>query len=409
MRQLLRSVLGALPLCAALLLSACTFSDALLNKPVASVWASTPAIRPPTVVFATDRAQGIPSEVGDFFYGPHWDDQLHCGAATLTLTKGWPQFNVAQPVVGDAACQGDLGDFGKALKDAEPRQGCRRVLLFVHGYNTTFRTALLRAGQIAADTQWPCAVGVFSWSSEGKFDRYAADIERSGYAVPELANALRAIAHAQLETDIVAHSMGTRLTLSALGALSRSCDQTGSKIVNELILAAPDVSAEHYNDDFLHLLAKAMHCTRHVTVYASENDMVLMASKSIHGGIPRAGRVPEKDLQYPACEGLAADIVDASRAPGDELGHGYFMLSYEMVKDITWTLARKTMKERAGRGLPGGATLVSEPPVTVDCNADQPAHEAMIERYALLVSPLRQPDVATRFLRRVIPIVIPVE
>ena len=59
-----------------------------------------------------------------------------------------------------------MGGFAHALIDAAPP--CKRALLFVHGYNQTFRTVVLRGGQIAADTQWPCAVGVFSWSSEGK-------------------------------------------------------------------------------------------------------------------------------------------------------------------------------------------------------------------------------------------------
>ncbi len=81
------------------------------------------------------------------------------------------------------------------------------MLVIVHGYNTTFRSALLRAGQIAADTQWPCAALLFSWSSEGKFDRYVADIERSGYAVPMLIAVLRALDEAGLRIDVFAESM----------------------------------------------------------------------------------------------------------------------------------------------------------------------------------------------------------
>ncbi len=412
MRQSFEPVRRAFLLCALLALSACTFSDSLLNAPVASVWPSSRAIRPPVVVFATDR-EPWPEEAGDFIYGPHWGDELSCGSAALTLTTGWPQFGLPlpskdKPPIRDVTCQGDMGGFAAALA-ASGRAGCTRALLFVHGYNTTFRTALLRAGQIAADTQWPCAVGVFSWSSEGKFDRYAADIERSGYAVPELVTVLRAVAGHGLKLSIVAHSMGTRVTLSALGALSRSCRQTGEPVVDELILAAADISAEHDNDDFLHLLTNAMPCAAHVTVYASNYDMVLIASESIHGGIPRAGRVPKKDLQYPACDALKADIVDASYAPGDKLGHGYFVLSYEMLRDIMWTLARKTMQDRAGKAQPGGPTLVPRPKIAVDCGEGHTPRTATADRYALLVAEDRRPSAGTRLLRQIIPIVIPVQ
>jgi Alpha/beta hydrolase of unknown function (DUF900) len=385
-------------LCAAFL-GGCTLSDSLRNDAVASVWPSSPAVVPPTVVYATDRAPGLPETVGDFRYGLHWDAALHCGTAKLTLTTGWPQFGTEK--LKDTACDGDMGGFARALKEQSP-PGCTHALLYVHGYNTTFRTALLRAGQIAADTYWHCATAVFSWASEGKVDRYAADIERSGYSVPELAGAIRASAHDGLTLDIVAHSMGTRLVLSALSALSRSCKQTAAPMVGELVLAAPDVSAEHDNDDFQHLLAGALPCVTRVTVYASDNDEILIVSESVHGGVPRAGRVPERDLRYPDCLALPADIVDASLAPGDPKGHGYLTLSYEMMRDVRWTLAGKTLAERAGNGIDGGPTLTALSPLALDCGTTA-------ARYGLLVAPDRQPDWTSRLWRRVIAAILSVQ
>ena len=79
-----------------------------------------------------------------------------------------------------------------------------------------------------------------------------------------------------------------------------------------------------------------------VLFYASDNDVALMTSESVHGGIPRAGRVPLQDMQYVGKPELygRVDLVDATLAPGDPAaGHGYFALAYEMVDLITATRA----------------------------------------------------------------------
>jgi len=285
-----------------------------------------------------------------------------------------------------------MDGFAAAVAERARALKCDRVLLFVHGYNQTFSTAIMRVGQIATDTQWHCAVAAFSWSSEGKFDRYAADIERSGYAVPELIEALRALHAAGLKVEIVAHSMGARVSLTALAAL---CGRRPAQVADELLLVAPDVSAEHDNDDFGHLLAKSSRCVHRATIYASDNDLILVASEGVHGGIPRAGRVPERDVQYVADGNV--DIVDASAAPGDPFGHGYFVLSYEMMDDMMWTLAGLPIGQRAAAVATGGPTLLCAAP---DCGD---------KRYVLKVAKDRGPDFDTRLLRALWPLIFRVQ
>ena len=388
--------LATLP-CVFLLLSACTFSDAQRNDQVYSVWTpKAPITR--TVVFATDRQADDRGEFDPYGYGLHWDAAMHCGRITLSAKATDPNF-VPDGPLETIGCNADMGGFAHALIDAAPP--CKRALLFVHGYNQTFRTVVLRGGQIAADTQWPCAVGVFSWSSEGKFDRYAADIERSGYSVPELATILRAMAAAGLGADIVAHSMGARLVLSALSGLQRSCLQTGTRFVGELILAAPDVSSEQYNDDFAHLLARARACTRRVTIYASAGDMVLIASESLHGGVPRAGRNPQGDLAYVSdAQDHAVDVVDATLAPGEAIGHGYFVQSYEMMRDMMWVLAGEPIELRARNTDAHDATVVCFATKAKPCDPSA-------GHFVLNVARARQPGWLERAMRSLVPITSP--
>ncbi|HEY0106289.1 MAG TPA: alpha/beta hydrolase, partial [Rhizomicrobium sp.] len=377
--------------------AACTLSDSLRHDDVRSVWAQPAnAATSETVIFATDReADGSP-----LGYGLHWDSATHCGVAALSIpgafvagqTPHWIKLAKPETIACDAA--GDMDGFARAVADRAAAQHCDRVLLYVHGYNQTFATAVTRIAQFATDTQWRCAAALFSWSSEGKFDRYAADIERSGYAVPELTQALRALAATGLKIDIVAHSMGARVTLTALAAL---CTRRPAEAADELLLLAPDVSAEHDNDDFGHLLAKSAPCVHRSTVYASDNDLILVTSEGVHGGIPRAGRVPDRDLQYVDGHHGNIDVVDASAAPGDPFGHGYFVLSYEMLDDMMWVLSGLPIGRRAEADALGGPTLI--------CAADGCADR----RYVLRVAAERGPDFQTRLLRRLWPLLFRVQ
>jgi esterase/lipase superfamily enzyme len=393
---------AALLLCAGAILGGCTLSDSLRHDDIRSVWARPDnAAVTETVFFATDR-EADNSTLG---YGLHWDSAAHCGVAQVTIPTAFragamPRWAKAEkPRTIDCDGKQDMEAFAHAVADAAKAAHCGSVLLFVHGYNQTFQTALMRSGQLATDTQWGCVNAAFSWSSEGKYDRYAADIERSGYAVPVLIDMLRALAATGLKVNVVAHSMGNRITMTALASL---CAHRSQHLVNELLLVAPDVSAEHDNDDFGHLLEHSAACVHRATIYASENDLILITSEGVHGGIPRAGRVPDKDLQYVEGPYGLVDVIDASRAPGDPFGHGYFVLSYEMMDDMMLALASVAVENRAGDSLPGGPTLVC-------ANADAMPCLGTARRYLLKVAPGRGPDFQTRLLRRLWPLIFRVQ
>ena len=242
---------------------------------------------------------------------------------------------------------GLVDGFAKSIETINSSTGCDRVLLYVHGYNTTFRSALLRAGQLAHDAEWPCAAAAFSWGSEGQFDRYVADIERSSYAVPLLMGVLKGLKARHVTPNIVAHSMGNRVTLSALSGLSGSCDPD-HPVIDELILAAPDVGAEQYNDDFGTLLSRALRCVHRVTIYASRNDMVLMLSDSLHGGIPRAGLEPQSDVRY-ARDNRNVDVIDDADAPAIRSGTDISSCPMKCSTTFRWCCTAPTLRAALAR------------------------------------------------------------
>ncbi len=196
--------------------------------------------------------------------------------------------------------------------------------------------------------------------------------------------------------------------MSAAGALCR--DGTPG-FADEMILAAPDVSVEHDNDDFEHLLKRGAPCIRRTTIYASDNDLALMVSEGLHGGIPRAGRMPEQSLRYVAQNyGGKVDVVDASMAPGDPFGHGYFVLSYELMADATGVLAGVSASDRAGAS--GAPTLFCLNLKDAPCPQGQDSQGQAFpgrSRFVLAVTKAREPDWTSRLLRHIWPLVFPVQ
>lgn len=381
MTALLRSAALA---AVALLLSGCVLSDSLRQNNIFSVWGRS--LPPRNVFYITDR------EMAADGFSLHWGGgAAHCGRSTVAIASaGSPP--APDPKLVAIGCEGEAAMAAFASQVAAAAKPCGRVLIIVHGYNLSFRTALLHGAQAATDVQWRCATILFNWSSEALFNRYVADIERSGYAVPLMLQLLRALNMAGLKPDILAHSVGARLTLSALSAL---CPEPHA-VAGELILAAPDIAADPADNDFARLLARDARCAHRTTIYASDNDLALIASESAHGGIARAGADPARALDYVSAA-PRIEVVDASLATGDISGHAYFVFSYEMLDDLMWLLDGATQDKRTSLG-----TLTCADWKGGSCAADT-------GRYALKVEPARQPGFEQKLLRNVLPLVLPLQ
>jgi esterase/lipase superfamily enzyme len=369
---------------AAALLSGCTLSAALRHDEIRSVWGAGRTLPPHQIFFATDR---VPEGAG---FGLGWGGVPHCGRATVRIANAVSEA-APDPALEAIPCQGPaaMTAFAQAIAASAKSRNCDRVLVIVHGFNLTFRTALLHGAQIGTDTQWRCATLLLNWASEGMFNRYAADIERSAYAVPLLIDLMRALNAAGLKPDLMGHSMGARIALTALAALCPA----PAPLATELILIAPDVSTDPKNDDFGRLLSRDVQCARRATVYASDNDLALMTSASFHGGVPRAGQTPLENMRYANGQ---IDLVDATLGPGDPSGHAYFVFAWEALSDLMWVLDGASLAKRA---------QVNGTLTCADWNGS--ACAAGGGRYSLKVEPARQPSLSRRMLRAVWPLVLP--
>ena len=390
-------------------LCACTGGDDFGRPPdTRSVWRDDGTLHDPVdVFFLTDRAR---DDTQPGSYGEAWADAPSCGILHVKVPQASPTREWTPPAkfVGDPVdlCQtaDHRNDEAAASLLADSiAERCSALLLYVHGFNTIFATAVYTAAQLAHDTRAPCAA-VFSFASEGLVSRYTADIEHSAYAAPLLHAFLMDLSKKNLRLNVIAHSMGNRLVLTALSSLRHAGGPARQDFISELVLAAADVSNSNGNDDFQKLVddavssdpdGKVRRSVARVTIYASAGDAALATSEGVHDGT-RAGRQPLLDLAYQSRGPI--DVIDATFAPADELGHGYFSKSWEAVGDILYALDEVPVDERLAGVNGSRPTLVWSTRQDDPCSRRDPT-----PRLALNVPSSRSPSWISRLVRCVVP------
>ncbi len=207
----------------------------------------------------------------------------------------------------------------------------RDVLVFVHGYNTNFADASYRFAQIVHDAGFKGVAVLFTWPSRGQLLAYPYDRESAFYSRDFLEGVLRTIGRdpGVGRVDVLAHSMGTLLTLEALRQASiRGDGNFGGKLRN-VMLAAPDVDLDVFKTQIRQI-------KRAITVFVSADDRALAFSRRFAGDKTRLGALSAKDTEIIAdVEKLGATIIDLSEiSTSDRLNHAKFAASPKVVQLI---------------------------------------------------------------------------
>ena len=163
-------------------------------------------------------------------------------------------------------------------------------IVFIHGYNTGFDSALFRTAQISYDLQFDGAAFAYSWPSGGGLASYIYDRDSAQGGERFLYEFLQMVQNETGSTsiNIIAHSMGNQMLLQVLRSLKLRAPDAMSRI-NQIILASPDVD----RDAFEGLAAEIVGVAKGITLYAAANDRALDASRIVAGNKPRAGDVTE--------------------------------------------------------------------------------------------------------------------
>ncbi len=203
------------------------------------------------------------------------------------------------------------------------------AIIFVHGYNTAFDSAIYRTAQMAYDLKFDGAPFLYSWPSGGSFESYTYDRESAGQSHPFMRDFFKLVMEktGAKTVSIIAHSMGNQPVLQILRDL-RYRKPEGIAI-SEVILAAPDVDRDSFENIAKEIdgLAKGG-----LTLYAAGNDRALSVSRRFNGGIPRAGDVPETGPLV--LSGVDTIDVTAAGTEGLHLNHSSYAENNALLSDI---------------------------------------------------------------------------
>ncbi|RAI45809.1 alpha/beta hydrolase [Rhodoplanes roseus] len=202
----------------------------------------------------------------------------------------------------------------------------RDLLLYVHGYNTTFETAALDAVRLSDGVRFRGETMLFSWPSRAKLLDYGYDRESAMWSRDSLDRVLDQLIVSPTvgRINIVAHSIGTMLTLEALRQVyARRGDDLVSRI-GAIVFASPDIDM----DVFISSVGRIGGLGSKITVVTATNDRALAVSRLIAGGVTRVGAAEKAQL-----EALGIRVIDASDSGFGVINHDLF-LSNEGIRGV---------------------------------------------------------------------------
>jgi esterase/lipase superfamily enzyme len=201
------------------------------------------------------------------------------------------------------------------------------VLIYVHGFNQTFETAALDAARLSDAIKFRGRTMVFSWPSKAGLFDYAYDRDSAMFSRDDFERVLASIVSAPSpgRVHIVAHSMGTMLTLESLRQLYGRYGDTVTGRIGAVVFAAPDIDM----DVFSSAVSRIGPLAGKITVIASTNDRALALSGRLAGGMTRVGAAEKAAIAQ-----LGVRVVDASDVGWGIINHDLFLSNEEVQRVI---------------------------------------------------------------------------
>jgi len=238
----------------------------------------------------------------------------------------------------------------------------RDTLVYIHGYNVTFKEALTAGARLAVNLRphnngSGVNVVLFSWPSDGSampYLAYASDRQDAAPSGPAFARAFLKLAdflqgstpeeECRQKLHLLAHSMGNYVLRHAVQEIRSHFPGRPPRVFDQIFMMAADEDDDTFEHDYkLALLPRLAH---RVSVYFNHGDVALHISDKTKGNPDRLGTDgPRLPQQVPA----KVTQVDCTPVVSGAIEHSYYLGSPRVVEDVLQVLAGIPSDLIAGR------------------------------------------------------------
>ena len=304
----------------------------------------------PTLLVATTR-KPVSGARAQPWFGPERGRRTAVARATLTPPD---QGRFSLSSIG-------LSDWSMASVELAPQisdllgeaTSGRNVLVYVHGFNQTFEAAALDAARLSDGIKFAGETMVFSWPSRAKLLDYAYDRESAMWSRDALDQVLEDLLSSPTigRVNIVAHSVGTMLTMEALRQLHAKLGDYAADRVGAVVFASPDIDM----DVFTASVQRIGPLAAKVTIVTATNDRALAVSRWVNGSTTRVGAAEKAQL-----EKLGLRVIDASSQGWGIINHDLFLSNAgirQVIRDAVGGSSRFGVGAIAPAGIQMGGSL----------------------------------------------------
>jgi len=309
----------------------------------------------------------------------------------------WPSSPPGDPQRDFVTLRADRLDLAQAKADFNARVARtpgRRVLIFVHGYNTRFEEAVYRFAQIVHDARVDVAPVLFTWPSGGGLVDYVYDRDSAVYSRDAFEAVLQALVDNRNvgSISILAHSMGNYLAVESLRQMAIRDRGLPSKI-RDVMLASPDIDVDVFRRQIAEIDVKPR--TTQFTLFVSRDDKALGISSFLARDSTRLGALdPTKEPYSSMLEKAQVNVIDLTNvASNDSANHSKFAtgevvtaIGDRLAEGQTLTDAKAGLVESLGtftQGAIGAAANVATTAVTAPTRiADPTLNEKSVDTAA---------------------------
>jgi esterase/lipase superfamily enzyme len=227
----------------------------------------------------------------------------------------------------------------------------RRVLIFVHGYNTRFEEAVYRFAQIVHDARVNVAPVLFTWPSGGNLTDYVYDRDSALYSRDALEAVLQALVKDPSvdSITILAHSMGNYLVMESLRQMAIR-DRGLSPKIRDVMMAAPDIDIDVFRRQIAEIDAGPR--PAYFTLFVSRDDRALGISSFLARDSTRLGALdPTQEPYRSILEKGRVQVVDLTKIDSTDFTNHSKFASGEVVRAIGERLAQGQTLNEAKAGL----------------------------------------------------------